>query len=139
MQSVSEADKQITNAAVGRRIREARLDKGLKQKALAELVNMDPKYLSRIENGHSGISRELLLRIGRELGKGLDYFYIDDPKLEAEYALDSEISKKLEKCNKTQKLTICNVIDAILKSPTGYGDIQSLILDGFLSCFVAYL
>ena len=115
--SVSEADKQITNAAVGRRIREARLDKGLKQKALAELVNMDPKYLSRIENGHSGISRELLLRIGRELGKGLDYFYIDDPKLEAEYALDSEISKKLEKCNKTQKLTICNVIDAILKSP----------------------
>lgn len=117
MQSVSEADKQITNAAVGRRIREARLDKGLKQKALAELVNMDPKYLSRIENGHSGLSRELLLRIGRELGKGLDYFYIDDPKLEAEYALDSEISKKLEKCNKTQKLTICNAIDAILKSP----------------------
>lgn len=117
MQSNSGSDKQSVNAAVGRRIREARLDKGLKQKTLAEIVKMDPKYLSRIENGHSGISRELLLRIGRELNRGLDYFYIDDPELEAEYALDSEIARKLEKCNKAQKLTISNVIDAILKSP----------------------
>lgn len=66
MQSGSEDNKEAINAAVGRRIREARLDKGLKQKTLAEIVNMDPKYLSRIENGHSGVSRELLIRIGRE-------------------------------------------------------------------------
>lgn len=75
MQSVAETDnktdKQIRNAAVGRRIRGARLEKDINQKTLAERVQMDPKYLSRIENGHSGVSRELLLRIGRELGKGL--------------------------------------------------------------------
>ena len=117
MQSGSEDNKEAINAAVGRRIREARLDKGLKQKTLAEIVNMDPKYLSRIENGHSGVSRELLIRIGRELGRGLDYFYIDDPELEAEYALDTEIARKLEKCNKSQKLTVSNLIDAVLRSP----------------------
>lgn len=121
MQSVAEAnnktDKQIRNAAVGRRIREARLEKDINQKTLAERVQMDPKYLSRIENGHSGVSRELLLRIGRELGKGLDYFYIDNPELEAAYALDAEFAQKWKQCNKAQKLTILNIMDAVLKSP----------------------
>lgn len=73
---------------------------------------MDPKYLSRIENGHSGVSRELLLRIGRELGKGLDYFYIDNPELEAAYALDAEFAQKWKQCNKAQKLTILNITEA---------------------------
>lgn len=121
LQSVAEAnnktDKQIRNAAVGRRIREARLEKDINQKTLAERVQMDPKYLSRIENGHSGVSRELLLRIGRELGKGLDYFYIDNPELEAAYALDAEFAQKWKQCNKAQKLTILNIMDAVLKSP----------------------
>ena len=36
MQTVSVEDKQRTNTAVGRRIREARLEKGCKQKELAE-------------------------------------------------------------------------------------------------------
>ncbi|MGN8817788.1 helix-turn-helix domain-containing protein [Oribacterium sp. HCP28S3_H8] len=121
MQSVAETDnktdKQIRNAAVGRRIRGARLEKDINQKTLAERVQMDPKYLSRIENGHSGVSRELLLRIGRELGKGLDYFYIDNPELEAAYALDAEFAQKWKQCNKAQKLTILNIMDAVLKSP----------------------
>ena len=117
MQTVSVEDKQRTNTAVGRRIREARLEKGYKQKELAEMVKVDPKYLSRIENGHSGISRELLMRIGKILGKGLDYFYLDNPELEEAHALDAEIVLKLGKCSKGQKLIISKLIDAILDIP----------------------
>ena len=114
MQSVSLKEKQHTNAAVGRRIRAARLEKGFTQKKLAEMVKVDSKYLSRIENGHSGISRELLMRIGKILGKGLDYFYMDNPDLAEVHAIDDDIALKLNKCSKAQKLLVSRLIDAVL-------------------------
>ena len=117
MQAVSVEERQRTNAAVGRRIREARLEKGLSQKKLAEMVKIDSKYLSLIENGHSGISRELLMRIGKIFDKGLDYFYMDVPESGETYALDEDIALKLKKCSKGQKLLISRLIEAVLAVP----------------------
>lgn len=36
----------------GKRIKELRLKKGLKQSELAELVSLEPRSISRIESGH---------------------------------------------------------------------------------------
>lgn len=116
MQSKDKAVTEARNIAVGHRIQEARKECGLKQKELADTVGMDPKYLSRIENGHSGISRELLLKIGNELGKSLDYFYIDDPDVKPENGMNLEIALKLKKCSHSQLLVINNLIDAVLKT-----------------------
>lgn len=88
----------------------------MKQIELADRVEMDPKYLCRIENGHSGVSNELLVRIGNELGRSLDYFYMDNPEVRPEYAMHSEIARKLEKCSNQQLLLINNLIDAVIIS-----------------------
>lgn len=116
MQRKDKAVTKARNTAVGRRIREARKECGLTQKKLADIVGMDPKYLSRIENGHSGISRELLVKIGNELDKSLDYFYIDDPNVKPENGMNAEIALKLRKCSHKQLLVISDLIDAVLKT-----------------------
>lgn len=49
--AVQRKDKAVTEARyidVGRSIREARKEYGLKQKELAETVSMDPQYLNQI-------------------------------------------------------------------------------------------
>lgn len=114
MQSVSLEDKQRTNVAVGSRIRQARLAKGLSQKELADELKVDSKYLSRIENGHSGVSAELLMSAGRILGKGMDYFYMDISGAAEAHEIDEDIAVKLERCSREQKLLISRLIDAVL-------------------------
>lgn len=53
--------------AIGARIREARLNAGLTQWALAELVGVDNKTIHRIEYGHSDPGLGLLLQIAHAL------------------------------------------------------------------------
>ncbi|MGA5424502.1 helix-turn-helix transcriptional regulator [Streptomyces lavendulocolor] len=50
-------------AIIGGRLRQARLDAGLTQWALADLVSVDHKTIHRVEHGTSDPSLGLLLRI----------------------------------------------------------------------------
>lgn len=104
MQSVSLKDKKRTYSSVGKRIRAARLAKGLSQKDLADKLDVNAKYLSRIENGHSGVSAKLLMSIGRIPGKGMDYFYMDISDAAEAHEIDEDIAVKLEKCSREQGL-----------------------------------
>ena len=109
--------KHRTNIQVGHRIKLARVEKGLSQKDLAELVEMDPKYLSRIENGHSGISNNLLMKIGNILGKGFDYFFMDNPELKINHALDADIIHILEDYTDAQKHFLIQLMQIIKVTP----------------------
>ena len=51
--------------AIGARIRELRHKKGLTQEEFAELVNVAPRHISRIENGVNTPSIEALERIAK--------------------------------------------------------------------------
>ena len=51
----------------GPRIRERRIDLGLRQSELARKVGISPSYLNLIEHNHRGIGGKLLLEIAREL------------------------------------------------------------------------
>ena len=53
---------------LGMRIRHQRRTAGLTQARLAEMVNVQPETISRIENGHVDPSRGLLARMARPLG-----------------------------------------------------------------------
>jgi len=57
-----------TNREVGRRIREARRQRGMKQLQLASLAHIDGWQLSRVEHGHKGLKVCKLIEIANVLG-----------------------------------------------------------------------
>lgn len=104
-------------ATVGKWVKKARREKGLKQKELAQRVQIDPKYLSAIENGHRQGSLKLISRIGKELGQPLSYFYQDNLEIISDVELDEEIARKLDQCSKYKKMLFNNILDALVSSP----------------------
>ena len=62
---------------VGRRIHDARIEKGWKQKDLARAVHVEPTTVSRWERGASAPDLPMLERISNELGKPVTYFVSD--------------------------------------------------------------
>ena len=56
---------------VGRRVGQARRDRGWTQEALAEAVGIEPVTLSRLETGDRALSLTMLANIAETLGMGL--------------------------------------------------------------------
>jgi transcriptional regulator with XRE-family HTH domain len=74
MSSAKSRDKyfSVDWAAVGRRIREIRgLD--MTQEDFAELIGISQNYVSTMERGKVEIGAEILLRIGREFAKSIEW------------------------------------------------------------------
>lgn len=67
---------------IGRRIREKRLFLGYTQEQLAELSNIEPSYLSNLENGNRKMSIEVLVRIAKALESSVDYLLFGEHKIE---------------------------------------------------------
>lgn len=67
---------------LGRRIREKRNFLGYSQEQLAELSEIDPSYLSNLENGHRKMSIEVLARIAKSLESSIDYLLFGEHKTE---------------------------------------------------------
>ena len=57
----------------GKRIQQARKAKGYTQESLAELITMNPKNVSRLENGTMGLSLSTLVALSRALEISADY------------------------------------------------------------------
>lgn len=62
---------------IGLRIRNARNEKHLLQKDLADQLNINPKYLSAIERGTKCPSLDLIIQIANCLGVGTDVLLMD--------------------------------------------------------------
>jgi transcriptional regulator with XRE-family HTH domain len=62
---------------LGSRIVKRRSELGLSQRALADLIDCDVSYLSKIENGKSAPTLDLICIIAKHLGTGLDYLVLD--------------------------------------------------------------
>jgi transcriptional regulator with XRE-family HTH domain len=57
-----------TGASVGAALRHYRLQEGLTQAQLADLVGLSPTYLSRLENGEGTEELRRVIRILKQLG-----------------------------------------------------------------------
>lgn len=53
---------------IGRRIRELRAKQGLWQEDVAELADINPNYLSRIERGRENPTLDMLIKLSHALG-----------------------------------------------------------------------
>lgn len=79
---------------------------------------MDPKHISRIENGRKHGSDQLIRRISQVTGKPLSFFYGNVPLPEDASDKEKEILMKYRKAtaqHKQQKL-IESLIDAVINN-----------------------
>lgn len=63
-------------AQSGERIRQLRKQNGYTQERLAQMLNIDRSFYSRIESGKSGCSIELFVHISELFGVSLDYLIL---------------------------------------------------------------
>lgn len=79
----SHMTEELTEEALGRRIRMARVDSNLTQAQLAAELRIDQSAVSRLEAGKD-VSTLLLTKIAKATGKEIDFFLRSEPIAEAE-------------------------------------------------------
>ena len=100
---------------IGQRIKAARLEKGLNQSELGELVGCSNNHMSHVEVGQTKVSLSMLMKLSLVLEKDFDYFLMDTPYVRQERLIDTEILKKLKKCTPATLLSVNKIIDILLE------------------------
>ena len=98
---------------LGRRIRDLRKRKRLTQEKLAELANVDVKYLGGIERGTENPSIGILERLARALSVKVHQLVTFEHELSGERNLRRRIVQVLDKCDETDLRLILKLIMAI--------------------------
>ena len=100
---------------IGQRIKAARLEKGLNQSELGELVGCSNNHMSHVEVGQTKVSLSMLMKLSLVLEKDFDYFLMDTPYVRQERLIDTEILKKLKKCTPATLISVNKIIDIFLE------------------------
>lgn len=100
---------------LGQRIKEIRKSKGLTQPALAELVNVDSKYISRIETGNSYPSLETLENIAKSLGVDVKELF-NMSHLEDKDKIIEKITHTLKNTTTTNVKIVYQIINDIINT-----------------------
>src|SRR6266545_23751 len=92
-------------AEIGRRLKRARMEKGLTQKELAAKVagGLDYTYIGKIERGEQLPSLKILLKISEALSVAVGYFFQEPTLLAVPGILDAEL-KWIAKGSKGKEL-----------------------------------
>ena len=100
---------------LGQRIKEIRKSKSLTQPALAELVNVDSKYISRIETGNSYPSLDTLEGIAKALSVDVKELF-NTSHLRDKDELIKNITQKLMSTSSTNVKLIYQITNDILNT-----------------------
>ena len=107
-----------TKSFLGKRIRELRKGCRFSQEQLAEKVDVDPRYISRIELGKCFPSLETLERIATSLSVEMrelfEYGHLMPPTL----ATRQEIDKLLEGADEQERQLILRITKAVTRAVT---------------------
>ena len=114
--------KEVDYEKIGQRIRKRRMEKGMTQAQLSELVDCSNNYLSHIETAQTKVSLTILLRLSYALETGLDYFLMDTPFVRSDAIISEEISKKLLKCMPSTLVAVNKMIDVLLQQQKDLSD-----------------
>ena len=105
----------MERAALGKRIREARIKKGYTQKNLADLAEIGIVYLSEIERGIKMPSLTIFIKIISALEVSADYVLRDELPSGKEY-ICMEITEKLLILTPGQRKTASDILNAYLNN-----------------------
>ena len=104
----------MNQAALGARIREARLKKKLTQEQLAEKADIGFYYMGEIERGVKLPSLTVFIQIVEALGVTADSLLKDE--LTASPEFNNELTAKLEKLTPKQRAGAVAILDAYIKA-----------------------
>lgn len=100
---------------IGRRIKEARINKNRTQEDLAEMLNVSIAYVSRIERGSTQINLKRLMQIADFLGVSPSYFLTGSNAKSKEY-LKEDFSNILNDCTPGQRKLIFQISELVSKT-----------------------
>ena len=107
-------DYTLDSAGIGRRIRNARIEKHKTQEDVGAHCGCTSVHICNVENGKNSVSLELLWKICLYLDISMDSVMMDQDIMRPRMMLDTDILPKLEKCD-TPTLTVVNgFIDYLL-------------------------
>lgn len=103
----------MDKAELGKKLRQARLEKGYTQQTLAELAGIGNVYLGEIERGQKMPSMNSFIRIIEVLNISADYVLRDELSSGRVYIFD-EITQKLQTLTPRQRKAAADILDAYL-------------------------
>ena len=112
---VNDMQLELDYIKIGRRIKAARLEKGLNQSDLGAMVGCSNNHMSHVEVGQTKVSLSMLVKLSVILEKDFDYFLLDTPYVRQERFINSEISEKLKQCSSMTLVTVSKILDALLE------------------------
>ena len=112
---VNDMQLELDYIKIGRRIKAARLEKGLNQSDLGAMVGCSNNHMSHVEVGQTKVSLSMLVKLSVILEKDFDYFLLDTPYVRQERIINSEISEKLKQCSSMTLVTVSKILDALLE------------------------
>ena len=94
---------------IGQRIKEKRIEKGLTQEKLSEIVNIGPSHMSHIESGSTGPSFEVLISILNALGCSADELLCREVTA-SKPLLNSWLSDIIADCDPTETKILSDIV-----------------------------
>jgi transcriptional regulator with XRE-family HTH domain len=104
--------RNIDFKAIGKKIREIRISKGLTQEYIANMVNVNTSHISNIENNRVKISLTILVGICNAIGTTVDYI-LSNEYCSSDSSIDNEILKELKSLDKEKKETALRIIKVL--------------------------
>lgn len=100
---------------IGKRIKERRREKGLKQEYVATKLNVNPSHISNIECGRAHPSLTALVQIANVLSCSVDCFIAHEYKHEEKIGqtLDDRIMGKIQFLSTEQKEKVLKILDIL--------------------------
>lgn len=105
---------EIDFSKIGMRIRMLRREKNMTQEDLAHICEYSASHISAVETGERAPSLDLLILISNALETTLDYLISDTPHVNTSYLINTQIARKLEKCNAFELQIINHMLDDLL-------------------------
>lgn len=105
----------ITRELLGARIKELRKKRGLTQEKLSEIIEIDPKHLSRIEVGKSYPSLQTLDKISKALKVELKDFFEFNQKVRNMKEFNKNVQNLLKETTPDMIPLILKVLRAIIR------------------------
>ena len=107
--------QKIDYKKIGQRIKQARMERGMNQSELGELLGCSNNHISHVEIGQTKVSLAMLMKLSVILNKDFNYFLFDTPYTRCENIINDEISKKLNQCSPATLVSINKIIDVLLE------------------------
>lgn len=105
----------MDKVVIGKRIREARLEKKMTQEQLSEAVNISAYYLGELERGIKLPSLTVLVDIAEALNVSTDYILRDTLSSGIVY-INNEITDKLDKLTPNQRAGAVEILNIYIKA-----------------------